>query len=434
MSLAARVSDAVPELLRDRPFRRFWTGQSVSLFGDQISLIAIPLTAVLVLHADAAQMGWLTAAGLLPALLFSLAAGAWIDRRGRRRRIMIAADLARALLMGWLPVAYILGVLSLVQLYFIAFAVGAFSVLFDVCNATLFVSLVPSRHYVQGSSLMNGSRAMSFVAGPSIGGLLVQILAAPFALAVDAMSYFVSAGFLARISPAEPPLAHPEKGDLTAGPRWIVRNRVMRSTLAAAATLNFFNFIFQALFVLYATTGLGLSAGTVGAVLGAGAVGGLVGSFLTGRIIRRIGIGPAVVLGLVAFPAPFLLVPLAGGPEPIVLALLFLSEFGSGIGMMLLDITMGAVHAALIPDKLRSRVRGASRTLNYGVRPIGALTGGYLGTVLGLRPALWIATAGALLGVLWLIPSPVSRMRELPGRDDEAPAGEAPAIAQPSSG
>jgi MFS family permease len=432
MSLAARVSDAVPELLRDRPFRRFWTGQSVSLFGDQISLIAIPLTAVLVLHADAAQMGWLTAAGLLPALLFSLAAGAWIDRRGRRRRIMIAADLARALLMGWLPVAYILGVLSLVQLYFIAFAVGAFSVVFDVCNATLFVSLVPSRHYVQGSSLMNGSRAMSFVAGPSTGGLLVQLLAAPFALAVDAVSYFVSAGCLARISPAEPPLAHPTKGPFTAGLRWIARNPVMRSALAAVATLNFFNFIFHALLVLYATSALGLSAGTLGVVLGAGAVGGLIGSVLTGRIVRRIGIGPAVVLGCVAFPVPLLLVPLASGPTPLVLGLLFLSEFGNGIGVVILDITIGAVHAALIPDELRSRVTGAWRTLNYGIRPIGALTGGYLGTALGLRPALWIATAGALLGVLWLIPSPVPRMRELPGRDDEAPAGEASAIVHSS--
>ncbi|WP_246143706.1 MFS transporter [Actinacidiphila oryziradicis] len=345
---------------------------------------------------------------------------------------MIAADLARALLMGWLPVAYILGALSLVQLYFIAFAVGAFSVVFDVCNATLFVSLVPARHYVQGSSLMNGSRAMSFVAGPSIGGLLVEVLAAPFALAVDAVSYLVSAGCLARISPAEPPLAHPTKGHFTAGLRWIARNPVMRFALAAVATLNFFNFIFHALLVLYATTALGLSAGTLGVVLGAGAVGGLIGSVLTGRIVRRIGIGPAVVLGCVAFPVPLLLVPLASGPTPLVLGLLFLSEFGNGIGVVILDITIGAVQAALIPDELRSRVTGAWRTLNYGIRPIGALTGGYLGTALGLRPALWIATTGALLGVLWLIPSPVPRMRELPGRDDEAPAGEASAIVQSS--
>jgi MFS family permease len=175
------VAARVPELLRDRPFRHYWTGQSISLFGDRISEIAIPLLAVLTLHADALQMGWLTAVGLLPSLLFSLHAGVWADRRGHRRRMMIAADLGRAALLATLPVGYALDLLALPQLYAVAFAVGALSVLFEVCNAALFVSLVPTRHYVQGNSLVNGSRAMSFVSGTSVGGVLVQILTAPFA-------------------------------------------------------------------------------------------------------------------------------------------------------------------------------------------------------------------------------------------------------------
>ncbi|MCM2419346.1 MFS transporter [Streptomyces sp. RKAG293] len=418
------VAERVPALLRERPFRRYWTGQTVSLFGDQVSFLAIPLAAVLVLHADAAQMGWLSAAGLLPALLFSLPAGAWADRRGSRRRIMIAADLVRAALMLSLPAAYALDLLTLTHLYVIAFAVGACSVAFDVSNATLFVSLVPPGQYVDGNALVNGSRAFSFVAGPSVAGLLVQILAAPLTLLVDAVSYLVSAGYLARISPVEPPAAPAEKGHFTAGLRFIAASRILRPLLAAAATVNFFNFVFHTIVVLYAVGELGLNAGMLGLVIGAGAVGGLIGAALSGRIVRRIGIGPAVVLGFAVFPTPLILVPLAGGPTPLVLGLLFLAEFISGFGVMVLDIASGSLQSAVIPDRLRARVTGAFRMFNHGIRPLGALAGGVLGTALGLRPTLWIATVGGVLCVLWLLPSPVPRIRELPDQE-EIPAREA---------
>lgn len=408
-ALVARV----PELLRERSFRRYWTGQSVSLLGDQVTQIALPLVAVLLLDANAAQMGWLTAAGLVPSLLFSLHAGVLADRRGQRRRMMIATDLGRAVLIISLPAAYALGILQLPQVFVVAFAVGTCSVLFDVCNAALFVSLLPVDRYVQGNSLIHGSRALSAVSGPSIGGLLVQILAAPVALVADAMSYVVSARFLSRIAPTEPPTAEPVSGDLRAGITYIARTPVLRANLAAAITLNFFNFIFHALFVLYAATQLGLQPGVLGTVLGAGAVGALLGAFFTRRLTDRIGIGPAVVLGFVAFPAPLMLIPLAGGPTPLVLALLFLAEFASGFGLMVLDISSFSLIAAVVSPQLRSRVAGATRFLNYGIRPIGAVAGGWLGTTIGLRPSLWIATVGAVLGVLWLLPSPIPRMRSL---------------------
>lgn len=429
-ALAARA----PELLGERPFRRYWSGQTVSAFGDQVTFLAIPLAAILVLHADAAQMGWLSLAGLLPALLFSLPAGAWADRRGRRRQVMIVADLARAALIASLPVAYALDALTLAQLYAVAFAVGVFSVLFDVCNATLFVSLLRPEQYVQGSTLVNGSRAFSFVAGPSAGGLLVQILAAPLALLADAMSYVASAGFLARIAPDEPPPAAPGKGDFGAGLRFVGRSPVLRPLLAGAATVNFFNFVFHTLVVLYAVDQLGLKAGVLGVVIGAGAVGGLIGALLTGRVVQAIGIGRAVTLGFFLFPAPLILVPLAGGPTPLVLAAFFAAEFVSGIGLMLLDIGSGSLQAAVIPNALRSRVSGAFRTVNYGVRPLGALAGGALGNSIGLRPTLWFATVGGTLSVLWLLPSPVPRIRELPAEERD-PAAEAPAVAaQPRTG
>src|SRR5687768_6928415 len=359
-------------------------------------------------------MGYLGAAGVAPALLVSLHAGAFVDRRGRRRLTMIVADAGRALLLATIPVAYWLDALTFAHLYAVAFLTGVFTVFFFVSYNTLFVSLVPRERYVEGNSLLNGSRAFSFVAGPSVGGGLVQALSAPFALLADALSFVASALLLRSIDPDEPPTAEPAPGQFTEGLRYIRRSATLLAALAATATINFFNFVFFALFILYATRELDVSAGLLGLILGAGAVGGLVGSVAAGRISRRLGVGPAFILGCVLFPAPFLLVPLAGGPRPLVLALLFAFEFGTGFGVMLLDITSGAIKQALVPDRIRSRVTGAYMVVNYGVRPLGALAGGALGTAIGLKPTLWVAAVGGLAGVLFLLASPIPGLRELP--------------------
>ena len=409
----------VPPLLRENhAFRRFFAAHSISLLGDQVALIALPLTAVLVLDASAVEMGLLTAAGLFPYLLFSLHAGAWVDRRGERRQKMIAADVGRALIVASVPTAYALDVLTIEQLFVTEFLVGSLAVVFSVSNPTLFISVVPREGYVEGQSLLNGTRAFSFVAGPTIGGLLVQAVTAPVALLLDACSYVFSALFLRSISPDEPPTEEAERGHVVAGLRFIARSPVMRSSLAATATVNFFNFVFWALFVLYVTRELDVSAGTLGLILGAGALGGVIGSLVTGRISRRIGLGPAYVVGCVLFPLPLLLVPLASGPRWVVLLMLFLAEFWSGVGVMMLDISAGAIFAALIPDRLRSRVSGAYSFVNYGVRPLGSVVGGVLGSTIGLRPTLWIGAIGALAGVLWLLPSPIPRLRDLPEPED----------------
>jgi MFS family permease len=404
----------IPPLLRELQFRRFWIGQTVSLFGDQVTLIALPLTAVLVLDAGPAQMGYLVAAELAPALLFSLHAGAWVDRRGRRRQTMIATDLGRAALIATVPFAYALDVLTMEHLYVVAFLVGAQAVLFQVASASLFSTMVARDQYVEGSSLYYGSRAASFVVGPSVGGALVQLFKAPLALIVDAVSYLVSSAFLATIEPREAETETAEKGHVLEGLRYVRRTPIIRAALAGTATVNFFNFMFWALFVLYATEELGVEPGTLGLVLGAGAVGGVIGSVIAGRLGRVVGIGPTFVASFVVFTAPLLLVPLADGPTPLVLAMLFAAEFGSGVGVMVLDITAGALFAAHIPERLRARVSGAYSFVNNGVRPLGSLTGGALGAWIGLRPTLWIATAAAILGVLWLLPSPVPRLRDLP--------------------
>lgn len=413
-----RTLRSVPRLLRESGvFRRYWGAHTISLFGDQISLLAVPLVAVLTLDADAAQMGYLTAFALAPNLLFALHAGAWVDRRGGRRQTMIVADVGRAVALSTIPVAYVLDALTIEQLYGVAFVAGVLTVLFGVSDASLFVAIVPREQFVEASSLLNGSRAFSFVAGPTVSGFLVQALSAPGALLADAFSFLGSGALLARIRPDEPP-PDPERGGAMVGLRWVADSAVVRATLLATATINFFNFVFWALFVLYAVETLDVSPGTLGLVLGAGAVGGLVGSVVATPVTRRIGVGPALVVGCVLFPAPFLLVPLAAGPRSVVLACLFCAEFGSGLGVMLLDISAGAIFAAVIPHRLRSRVSGAYTFINYGVRVLGSLAGGLLGAAIGLRPALWIGAAGALLGVLFLLPSPVLRLKELP----EAPS------------
>src|SRR5947208_1240326 len=419
-SLAAPAAGRLrlPRALQERDFRRFWMGETVSLFGDQITLIALPLVGVLALDASASQMGYLTAAVIAPALFFSLHAGAWVDRRGRRRQTMIFTALGRAALLVTIPVLYWLDALTLTQLYVVSFLIGTLSVIFFVSYTTLFVSLVPREHYLEANSLLNGSRAFSFVAGPSIGGLLVQAFSAPGALIADAVSFLVSAFTLSSIEPEEPPTEKAERGHVKAGMRYLWHSPIIRASLLATATINFFNFVFWALFMLFAVRELGVRPGLLGLVLGAASMGGVLGSIFTGRISRRIGIGPAFVLGCIVFPAPLVLVPLAGGPKWVILGCLFAAEFLSGFGVMILDITGASIKAALVPNRLRARVSGAYMVVNYGIRPLGALAGGALGTWIGLRPTLWIGAVGAILGALWLLPSPVPRLRELPVADE----------------
>jgi predicted MFS family arabinose efflux permease len=290
-------------------------------------------------------------------------------------------------------------------------------VLFDISYTTLFVSVVQREAYIEANSLINGSRSFSYIGGPSVGGVLVQLLSAPAALLVDAVSFLASAVFLGRLEAPEPPLERHTtrvRDEVKEGLAFLFRNSILRPALFGTATLNFFNYAFWALFLLYAIDELGIRAGTLGLVLGAGACGGLLGAVVAGRLGRRIGLGPAFILGMVLFPLPLLLVPAAEGPRPVVLAMLFVAEFLSGLGVMILDINASAFMIALTPDRLRSRTTGAFNFVNWGIRPLGSLLGGALGSALGLRPALWLSSIAALAGVLWLLPSPIPALHDLP--------------------
>jgi MFS family permease len=405
----------IPAILRENAnFRRYFVGQSISMLGDQISLIALPLTAVVALDASAGQMGALTTAYLVPNLIFSLHAGVWVDRRGRRRQVMLATDIGRGLLVATIPLAYAFGHLTWAQLYVVAFLLGTLSVFFFVAYGAFFQVVVPREDYVQANSLIHGSRAVSFFAGYSLGGVLVQLLRGPYALVLDAASFFWSALFLGRIDAEEPPGAPHESGGLMSGVRWIRHNAIMRAELLGVATINLFNFMFFALFMLYAARQLHVGPATLGIVLGAASIGAISGSFVTARIARRIGVGPAFIVGCFLFPAPLALVPAATGPHWVVVTFIFAAEFLSGVGLMLLDILAGSIMAGTVPTALRSRVSGAFMVVNYGVRPLGTTIAGILGSTIGVRPTLWIATIGPVLGLAFLFPSPIRTLRDVP--------------------
>ncbi len=198
-----------------------------------------------------------------------------------------------------------------------------------------------------------------------------------------------------------------------AGLRYLVRHPVLRASLGCCTTVNFFTFLGYGLVVLFAGRTLGLSAGSIGAAFGLGSTGGLLGALLAPALSRRLGLGRTIVLGSVLFPAPVALLTLADGPAWARAGVLAAAEFLSALGVMLFDTNLNSLQTAVVPDPLRSRVTGAFATVNYGIRPLGALTGGLLATTLGLRPALLLAALGGTLSALWLLASPIPRIRDL---------------------
>jgi MFS family permease len=414
--MTATTLDTGLEPLHRQPlFLRFWSAQTVSVFGDQVSALAIPLTAILVLDASAVEVGLLTAMAWLPHLLFALPAGVWIDARPHRRRMMIAADLLRAGALATLPIAYWLGGLTIWQLLAVTFAVGALTVCFDLANVSFVIALVHRAQYVEAQGKLMTTRSLSYIAGPSVAGFLVQTLGAPVALLADAGSFLFSAFALRGTKVQEPEVKRPDTSSrqrLVEGFHRLFRDPLLRGSLFCTSTINFFNFFLTAIFVLFATRELGLRAGTIGIVLGVGAVGALVGAVIAPRVGRTIGIGRAVVVGAILFPAPLALFPLAHGSHALVIAMLLTGEFLASIGVMIFDVNQNAVLALATPEALRTRVFGAYRFVNYGTRPIGAVLGGILGGAIGLRETLWISVIGSSLGVLFLLFSPMPRIRE----------------------
>lgn len=391
-------------------FRRLLAGETASLFGSQVTVLALPLTAVLTLDVSAAGLGALNAARFAPFLLVTLVAGVLVDRR-RRRPVLVAANLGRAVLLVLVPLAAWQGLLTLELLCAVAFGVGVLGVFFEVAFWAFVPTLVGREAATRANGRLVACASAAEIGGPGLGGLLVQVVTAPFALVVDAVSFVIAAVSLGRIRFREPerePTQDPaglgrEIGD---GLRFVFGNRVLRAFAGEAATFNVFETAFMIVFVLYATRDLGIGAGLLGATIATASAGVLVGALLAERVGRAIGLGPAIAVAMVLGCVPFLLVPLGGG-QLAVIALGFLL---AGVGIGVSNVHVVSVRQRLTPDALLGRMTASYRFVVYGTIPLGALLGGVLGELLPLGEALVVTAAGIAVAPLWVLLSPVPRL------------------------
>ena len=404
-------------LWRDRQFLTFWSAQAVSEFGDRISELALPLIAVTLLDASPFEVGLLTAAVWLPNLV-SLVVGSWVDQQPDKRPLMIAADLARTAILLSLPIAFWLGLLTLWQLYAVALLAGTAHVLFNTAYAAFFARLVTRENFLDANGKLSATRSLSFMGGPALAGLLVQLVTAPVAIVVDALSFLFSAIQIARLK--VPPVP-PEPSDesllrrAAGGMRYLLRHPYLRSSLGCAATINLFNFIGTALLVLFATRNLGLSPGVIGIAFGIGAAGGLLGATFAARIASRIGVGRLIAIAGVVFPLALGIVAFADGPWWARAGALAFAELVGSFAVMCFDVPLNALQTSVTHDHMRSRVAGAFLSINYGIRPLGAVLGGLLGEWIGPRDTLLVSAVGGALSVLWLIGSPILKVRSIDG-------------------
>ena len=404
-------------LWRHPDFLKLWAGQTVSLFGLSVTGLALPLVAVLTLDATPVQMGLLSAAGYAPFLLVGLVAGACVDRM-RRRPILIAADLGRALLLASIPVAALVDALRMEQLYAVGFTVGLLTVFFDVAYQSYLPALVPRERLIEGNSKFEASHSLAQIAGPGLGGLLVQLLSAATAIALDAASYLVSAIFLAAIRTPEPrPERHADRSlprEIGEGLRLVVGNPLMRGIAGCTATSNLFGSALTAVYVLYATRELGLGPAQLGVTFAAFGPGGLLGAVLAARLARRFGLGPALTGSLALGSLSWLVVLFAGGPPVLAASLLATANALATVGGTVYNVNQVSLRQAITPDRLQGRMNATMRFLVWGVIPIGALLGGVIGDALGLRAAIATGAVGTLLAPLWLLLTPVYAVRRAP--------------------
>lgn len=403
---------------RNSDFMKFWGGQSISLFGSQVTNLALPLTAALTLQATPMQMGVLVAIQYAPFLLFGLFVGVWVDRL-RRRPILMLANTGRGLLLGLIPVAALLGVLHIWQLYVVGFLVGVLTVFFDVAYQSYVPTLVGRPHLVEANSKVQISASTAALAGPSVGGLLVQWLSAPLAIALDAASFFVSAVFLSLIRKQEagPPPGSERRSiwkEMGEGMRAVAAEPVLRAIVAGTATSNFFINMQISVRMLYVTRDLQMEPATLGFIFAAGSVGSLTAAFFAKRISRVAGVGPTIIGTQFLVGVSALVLPLTSGGFWFLIVTITASMMLWGFSMMTFDINQVSFRQAVIPDRLQGRMNASIRFVTWGVAPTGALLGGALGEVIGLRMTLLLGGVGVLFATLWTFFSPTRNLRQIP--------------------
>jgi MFS family permease len=401
---------------------KLWSGQTISQFGDEITMLAIPFVAILTLGADALEMGILGVVRFLPWIAFTLPAGVWVDRM-RRRPILIGADLARAAVLASIPVAFLGGWLTMIQIYVVAFLAGTLEVFFDVAYQSYLPSLVERDELVEGNSKLELSRAGSSVMGPTIAGFLIELVRAPFAIAFDAISYLGAALFVGLIRrPEAGPVPHdPAAGarpsmwqEARAGLGYVRGSPYLRNIAACTGTINLFGNIGEVVAILYFVNVLNLSAGTIGLIFAIGNIGVLLGALTGGRLAKAFGTGPIIIATAALSGVAFLLIPLAPRENPFWF--LVVGGIIGGFTTVVYNVNQVGLRQAITPNGMMGRMNATMRLIVWGTIPIGALAGGVIGTVIGLQTALWVSAIGAFLGFLPVFFSPVRTLREIPAQ------------------
>ncbi|MGW4894820.1 MFS transporter [Kitasatospora sp. NPDC004240] len=414
-------------LLGHRDFRRLLSGAAVAQVGSQVTLVALPLVAVLELEAPPFQVGLLTAAETAAFLLVGLPAGAWVDRM-RKLPVLIRADVVRCLAVGSIPPAAALGVLTMTQLYLVALVTGIATVFFDIAHQSFLPRLLPREHLVAGNGALETVRSTAQIAGPGVGGGLVQLLGAPLAIVADAIGYLGSVLLLIGIKDDEP---RPEpvpgrslRAEVGEGVGFVLRHPLLRVIAAATGTANLFGAVLMAVQTVFWVRVLDLSPGAIGVLLSVSALGGLAGALCAGRLAGRIGQARLIWLAPLV-TAPFaVLWPLSGGGAGAVLF-----AVGSAVvlfGAVVYNIAQVSFRQSVCPPDLLGRMNATMRFLVWGTLPLGALLGGALADAAGPRTALWVCAAGTLLMPVPLLFSPLRGMRDLPSAPSEPSTSDAP--------
>jgi len=403
-----------------RNFLRLWAAQTISVFGSAITTLALPLTAIAVLHATPGQMGLLFAAGQVPPLLVSLLAGAWVDRL-RRRPILILADLGRMLLLGSIPLTMALGFLSLNYLFLINLLVGILSVFFNVAYTSFLPTIIQRQDLVEGNTKLQLTNSLSRIIGPGIAGLLIQLLTAPRAILGDSLSFALSALILGSIRAPEtvPAPYHDDQrrsiwAEIGTGLAAVTHNPLLRALAGSHATANFFWGIQLPLLILYMMHDVGMSATLIGIIFASSNIGVLVGVLLTKRVVKRFGLGLTMIGTASLSIIGALLVPVADRSMGIAPVLLAAAQLFTVTPLIIYEINEVSLRQSITPAHLLGRLNATMQFLSWATTPLGALLGGWLAQVIGVRPTLLVAAIGLLFAIPWLLISPLPSLKQLP--------------------
>lgn len=412
------MAESRARLWRQRNFVLLWSGQTISQLGSQVTTWALPLTAVLLLHASPTETGLLTAASIAPYTVAGLLAGAWVDRV-RRRPLMIAADVGRALLLLSIPLAAWFGTLTLLQLYGVAALMGLCTIMFDVAYGAFLPSVVARDHLLDANGKLETSNAAARIVGPGLAGILVQVFSGPTALLTDALSFVVSFGslMLMRVREARGPVAWDERPswlhEVGQGVRLVATHALLRPLAVGAALFGFFDTMLVAIYVPYLVDELHIPAALLGGIFAVAGIGGLLGASLAAHVAHRAGIGRAMVGGMLLAALAEMVIAIAQGPMLLAVALVTLGEAGVQGGDVVASIANSSARQMVVEDAAQGRVTATMRVFSAGMAALGAILGGWCADRLGLRPTVVIAGVGTVVaGVsLWL--SPVRHQRKL---------------------